>query len=89
MKVIDGGNSLDVTLGELVCLCLPWEPWGDNVMTAALPSLLFKGQFVGVVLPVVISPLSDNKANAMHYLRLFSVNGWIFSYSVGASQSKE
>lgn len=36
MKVIDGGNSLDVTLGEGMFF---FSPRGDNVVTAALSRL--------------------------------------------------
>lgn len=43
MKVMDGGNSLDVTRGE-VCFFRGGRP-GDNVVTAALSRLQLKGQF--------------------------------------------
>ncbi len=40
MKVIDGGNSLDVTLGEGMFFFFPPQgAQGDNVVTAALSRL--------------------------------------------------
>lgn len=43
MKVMDGGNSLDVTQGEVCFFRAGCR--GDKVVTAALSRLQLKGQF--------------------------------------------